>query len=81
MKEYKKIRTGMVFDGDIIKILDDVFDESIKSKCWSKNFVKQTKFLKVDSVSNNGTIKAHDKNQRFYLLYAGEKRIVAAYTA
>lgn len=81
MNEYKKIRLGMLFGGDIIKILDDVFDESIKSKCWSENFVKQAKFLRVDSVTNNGTIRAHDKNRRFYLLNANEPKIIAAYTA
>lgn len=80
MKEYKKIRIGMVFDGDIIKILDDAFDESIKSKRWSENFVKQAKFLRIDSVTNNGTIRAHDKNRRFYLLNTNEPKIIAAYT-
>lgn len=81
MKNYKEIRKGMIFDGDIIKIVDSVFDESIKSKCWPENFVNQIKFLKVDSITNNGTIRAHDKNRHFYLLSASEPKIIAAYTA
>lgn len=80
MKKYKEIRLGMLFDGDIIKINDSVFDESIKSKCWTENIVNQVKFLRVDSVSSNGTIHAHDKNKRFYLLSAQEAKIMAAYT-
>lgn len=81
MKKYREVRLGMLFDGDIIKIKDSVFDESIKSKCWAENFVNQVKFLRVDSVTNNGTIRAHDKNRRFYLLSAAEPKIIAAYTA
>lgn len=80
MKEYKEIRLGMLFDGDNIKVMDSVFDDSIKSKSWTKNFVNQVKFLRVDSVTNNGTIRAHDKNSRFYLLSANESKIIAAYT-
>lgn len=74
-------KIGNAFSGDIVKIKDSVFDKSIKSKCWSENFVNQTRFLRVDSVTNNGTIRAHDKNRKFYLLSATEPKIIAKYTA
>lgn len=80
MKKYKEKRLGMVFGGDIIKIKDSVFDESIRSKCWSKNFVDQIKFLRVDFVSNNGSIRAHDKNKRIYWLSVINSDIMSAYT-
>lgn len=80
MKNYKSVSLGMLWSGDIIKIVDRVFDDSIKSKCWAVNFVDQVKFLRVDSVTNNGTIRAHDKNKNPYLLSTINPKIIAAYT-
>ena len=57
-------RRGMIFDGDIIAVLEKVYDEGIKSHKWEVHFVERLCFYKVVSVSNNGAIRAKDKHGR-----------------
>ena len=64
--KHTEIRAGQIDTGDIIKVIDFVYDETIKSKDWQTNFVRVVKYLRVDRVSNNGNTRAHDHAGKMY---------------
>lgn len=55
---YRQIRTGEAQAGDVLKVAACVYDENIYSKKWGLHFVIRNQFFVIDSVSNNGTVKA-----------------------
>lgn len=56
----------IINDGDIIIVEQQVFDRSLSD---SKHIFLRLRFAwRVDSITNNGSIKAHDhKGQRHYI--------------
>ena len=62
--------------GDIIRIQNNVYSNSIISEKWEKHFIRVNQFLKVISISNNGNITAKDKTGKMlFNLYAASKII------
>lgn len=57
----KEVRKGEAQAGDIIKVRESVFDESIGSRKWYINFTKRTNFYIIVYISNNGNaiVKSH----------------------
>lgn len=46
---------------DIIVLLEPIFDETIKSKKWSANFINtKNRYIVVDTPTNNGTFHGKD---------------------
>ena len=77
---YKEIRKGQAWHGDIIKVSASIYDDSIITNNWNLHFVKRTQFLRIDSISNNGTIKAHDKTGKRILTSIDAPGILAVYS-
>ena len=86
MKNYKTIRAGEVQPGDILKCSVYVWDETIKAvKHWEKNFITATRYYKVISISNNGTVQAKAKQGglRFFSInpFTYTVDVISAYRA
>lgn len=76
-----KIRLSSAFDGDIIKVVSNEYDENIVTNKWGLHFVDRIRFYKIVKVSNNGSAfcKGFDGKTKWFSL-STDKTIVAAYT-
>lgn len=77
---YTQIRAGLAIDGDIVKIVDQVYDPSIISDKWHTHFVTRTRYMRIVKVSNNGTallrnIEGKHKGASLFT----DKNIIAVY--
>ena len=79
MKKYAEINKLHVIDGDIIRVLCRCYDDNIISQKWAVHFVDCIKFFKVDSVNNNGTIKAHDLSGKLKTFCASDSNVLQAF--
>lgn len=79
MKKYAEINKLCIFDGDLIRVLCRCYDESIISEKWGLHFVDRIKFFRVDSINNNGTIKAHDLSGKLKTFCASDSNILQAF--
>lgn len=79
MRGYEKINKFSACDGDIARIVESVFDESICAKTWCKNFITQVRYYRIDDVRNNGTCHGHDAQGNFKLFHLLDKKIDGVY--
>lgn len=63
----------MLEPGKIIKVIEQIYCESIISENYHTHFIKQAHFYKIISVSNNGHITAKNKHGKIISLHAKDK--------
>ena len=70
MREKSKRARGAIDPGDIIIVEGQEYGRPYNGKKWLPNFWTIRRALRVDDITNNGTIHAHDKQRQRYLLNA-----------
>ena len=69
MGNREKISSGIPFDGDIVSVMESVYDDSLESlKVWKDRFVTKKRFYLAKTVRNNGAIWARDVSGRYQWL-------------
>ena len=81
MRKYKEISKMQVFDGDVIKYIDSVYDDTIFSKNWNVHFIKCVRFLRVKSITNNLNARCIRSDGSMMLVNMVDDRVISAYTA
>ena len=79
MKNYRKINKGSAHDGDIVRVIESVFDDSIGSDIWANNFVNRVRYFRITMVKNNGTCHGYDSNGNFRLFHLLDRKIEGVY--
>lgn len=69
---------GLIENGDIVVITEEVIDNNIVTKQWSERFFKRLKYYKVKSISNNGDITAVDFTGKIHY-HIDAKKVERAY--
>ena len=70
MKEESKRARGVINPGDIIIIEGLEYGRPYTGKQWQYNFWTITHAWRVDDITNNGKIHAHDANGQRHVIHA-----------
>ena len=70
MRKTRERARGVIDPGDIIIIEGQEYGRPYNGKKWALNFWTIRTALRVDDITNNGTIHAHDRQKKRYLLNA-----------
>ena len=76
MSRYRKSKE-IPFDGDIIAVMENVYDEASPLKRWDARFVKRKRYYKASVVRNNGAIWAKGIDNKHKWLNV--KDVIACY--
>ena len=65
------------YDGDIVSVIENVYNETSPLKRWDARFVKKKSFYRAENVRNNGSVWACGIDGRHKWLHV--KDVVACY--
>lgn len=75
-----EVRKGLAQKGDILKVVEDEYDESWKSEKYYDHFVTRTNYYIIKKISNNGN--AYCYNHRIpgtWFNIVLNKKVIAVY--
>lgn len=79
--KYREIRKGETYPGDILKLKDTVWDETIGAGSWNGNFKNEIRYYKVEKITNAGNAWINNGRKRKLVNVYTDREVLAAYTA
>ena len=81
MKGYREITAGQAEKGDIIKMIESIWNPTMKSGTWEDRFTTCTRFVRIDrEPTNNGITCGHDcTGKPYYHVYLDSDNVRGIY--